>query len=142
MSKSIHFILIVTLFFLSAFQDGCSKLYEICAFEDESSLVNGDQTFYPLEVYERAVNETAQDIPVAYDVVVVGGTSGGVATAVEAAQKGAKVFLAAQRLSLGEDICGTYRLCLELGEEPTSPLTKKSFDEPALVQFIGNPVPL
>ena len=78
---------------------------------------------------KRAVNESARDIPVAYDVdvVVVGGTSGGVAAAVEAAQKGAKVFLASQRPYLGSDLCGTYRLWLEPSEEPTSPLAKKVF---------------
>ncbi|MHC4494916.1 MAG: FAD-dependent oxidoreductase, partial [Planctomycetota bacterium] len=69
------------------------------------------------------VNESARDIPVAYDVdvVVVGGSSGGVAAAVEAARKGEKVFLAAQRPYLGEDICATYRLWLEPGEVPGSP---------------------
>jgi ribulose 1,5-bisphosphate synthetase/thiazole synthase len=78
---------------------------------------------------KREVNESARNIPVAYDVdvVVVGGTSGGVAAAVEAAQRGAKVFLAAQRPYLGADLCGTYRLWLEPGEEPTSPLAKKVF---------------
>ncbi|MHC4432808.1 MAG: FAD-dependent oxidoreductase [Planctomycetota bacterium] len=42
------------------------------------------------------VHESAREIPVAYDVdvVVVGGTSGGVAAAVEAARQGASVFLA------------------------------------------------
>jgi flavin-dependent dehydrogenase len=77
----------------------------------------------------QAVNESARDIPASYDVdvVVVGGTSGGVAAAVGAAQKGAKVFLAAQRPYLGEDLCGTYRLWLEEGEVPASELTKKIF---------------
>jgi len=78
---------------------------------------------------KRAVNESARDIPVAYnvDVVVVGGTTGGVAAAVEAAQQGAKVFLAAQRPYLGADLCGTYRLWLEPGEKPTSLLARKLF---------------
>ncbi len=78
------------------------------------------------------VNESAREIPVAYDVdvVVVGGTSGGVAAAVAAAEQGAKVFLAAQRPYLGQDICGTYRLWLEAGEEPALPLAKKVFVEP------------
>lgn len=75
------------------------------------------------------MNESARDIPVAYDVdvVVVGGTSGGVAAAVEAAQNGATVFLAAQRPYLGADLCGTYRLWLEPGEEPASPLARNLF---------------
>ena len=79
------------------------------------------------------VNESARNIPVAFDVdvVVVGGTSGGVAAAVAAAQQGAKVFLAAERPYLGEDLCGTYRLWLEPGEKPASPLAKRLFAEPA-----------
>jgi len=79
------------------------------------------------------VNESARNIAVAYDVdvVVVGGTSGGVAVAVAAAQKGAKVFLAAERPYLGEDLCSTYRLWLEPGEKPDSLLAEKLFAEPA-----------
>ena len=86
-----------------------------------------------------SVNESAREIPVAYDVdvVVVGGTSGGVAAAVEAGRQGASVFLAAQRPYLGQDICGTYRLWLEPGEVPTTPLAKKVFAEPA----VSPPVP-
>jgi len=84
------------------------------------------------QAYEKTVTESARDIPVAYDcdVVVVGGSSGGVAAAVEAAKKGAKVFLAASRPYLGEDLCGTYRLWLEPDEEPTSSLAGKVFAEP------------
>ena len=92
--------------------------------------------------YERAVRESARDIPVAYDVdvVVVGGTSGGVAAAVTAAEHGAKVFLAAERPYLGEDICGTYRLWLEPDEMPKSPLAKKVFAEPAVSSFARNKI--
>ncbi len=61
------------------------------------------------------------------DVVVVGGSSGGVAAAVEAAKKGAKVFLAAPRPYLGEDICSTYRLWLEPGEKPATELARQIF---------------
>ena len=66
------------------------------------------------------VMESARQIPVLYDVdvLVVGGTSGAVTAAVAAAQDGATVFLAAPRPYLGDDICGTYRLWLEPGEEP------------------------
>ncbi len=73
----------------------------------------------------------ARNIPVAYDVdvVVVGGTSGGVAAAVAAAQQGAKVFLAADRPYLGEDLCSTYRLWLKPGEKPDSLLAEKLFAE-------------
>ena len=64
------------------------------------------------------VVEPAHTIPVTYDVdvVVVGGTSGAVAAAAEAARSGASVFLAAPRPYLGADMCGTYRLWLEEGK--------------------------
>jgi len=89
---------------------------------------------------KRAVNESARDIPVAYDVdvVVVGGTSGGVAAAVEAAQNGATVFLAAQRPYLGADICGTYRLWLEPGDVPTLSLANKVYAEPSVALLARN----
>jgi len=59
-----------------------------------------------------SVTESARQLPVVkrVDVVVVGGTTGGVAAAVEAAQNGSDVFLAAPRPYLGEDMCGTGRL--------------------------------
>lgn len=71
-------------------------------------------------------------IPVLHevDVVVIGGTSGGVAAAVEASNQGAKVFLAAPRPYLGEDMCGTYRLWLEAGETPTTPLATEVYNAP------------
>jgi FAD dependent oxidoreductase/F5/8 type C domain len=61
------------------------------------------------------------------DVVVVGGSSGAVAAAVEAAKNGAKVFLAAPRHYLGEDLCGAYRLWLESGETPATELAREMF---------------
>ncbi len=77
----------------------------------------------------KFVTESARDIPVAYDVdvVVVGGSTGAVAAAVEAARGGASVFLAAPRPYLGEDLCATYRLWLEPGEKPTTTLGKALF---------------
>ena len=79
----------------------------------------------------NVVAESARQIPVLHDVdvVVVGGSSGAVAAAVAAAENGARVFLAAPRPYLGEDICGTYRLWLEPGEEPLSPLAAALFAE-------------
>ena len=76
-----------------------------------------------------AVTESARKIPVAYqvEVVVVGGSTGAVAAAVEAAKSGAKVFLAAPRPYLGEDMAGTLRLWLEEGEMPASPLARAIF---------------
>ena len=76
-----------------------------------------------------AVVESAREIPVLQDadVVVVGGTCGAVAAAEAAAKTGAKVFLAAPRPYLGDDVAGSLRLWLEEGEVPTSPLAKALF---------------
>jgi flavin-dependent dehydrogenase len=75
------------------------------------------------------VRESARRVPIAYnvDVVVVGGSTGAVAAAVAAAGKGAKVFLAAPRPYLGEDVCAPMRLWLEEGEVPSTPLAKALF---------------
>lgn len=92
----------------------------------------GSETVRPLRSPKKAILASARRIPVSYnvDVVVVGGGSGGVAAAVSAAEKGARVFLAAQEPYLGADICGTYRLWLEPGEVPGSSLGKAVFAEP------------
>ncbi len=84
---------------------------------------------FVLSSYGATVLESARELPVAYDVdvVVVGGTSGGVAAAVAAAREGASVFVVAPRPYLGEDLCESYRLWLEAGEAPTHPLAKKIF---------------
>ncbi len=80
------------------------------------------------------VAESVRDIPVAYDVdvVVVGGTSGGVSAAVEAAKNGASVFLLSSRPYLGTDLCGTGRLWLEPGEVPQTDLGRELFPPAAL----------
>lgn len=93
---------------------------------------------------DKTVNESARNIPVAYDVdiVVVGGSSGGVAAAVEAARNGADIFLAAPRPYLGEDLCATYRLWLKPGEEPSSQLAKDLFAEPPVAPPVGKGIPL
>jgi hypothetical protein len=88
-----------------------------------------------------SVNESARQIPVAYnvDVVVVGGSTGAVASAVAAAQAGAKVFLAAPQAYLGDDMTATLRLWLEKGEEPASPLAQEIFNDSAPIP--GTPDP-
>ena len=75
------------------------------------------------------VNESARDIPVAYevDVVVVGGTSGAVSAATAAARGGASVFLAAPLPYLGEDLTGTLQLWLEEGESPSTELARQVY---------------
>lgn len=82
-----------------------------------------------VSVQAQSVTESERKIPLAYDVdvVVVGGTSRGVAAAQEAAKNGATVFLAAPKPYLGEDMCGTYRLWLDKGVSPQSELGKAIF---------------
>jgi len=116
-----------------------------CLEPSKSGIISSDEGFGPATpstVYKKSVTESARDIPIAYDVdvVVVGGSTGGVVAAVEAAREGAKVFLATSRPYLGEDICGTYRLWLEPGEEPKSPLAKKIFAEAAVAPSVGKGV--
>lgn len=86
------------------------------------------------------VVESAREIPVAYDVdvVVVGGSTGAVTAAVEAAGQGASVFLAAPRPYLGEDVAGTLRLWLEEGEKAESELEKKLFERPTPITGFPN----
>lgn len=78
------------------------------------------------------VIESARKIPLAYDVdvIVIGGSTRGVSAAVAAAKEGARVFLAAERPYLGEDVCGTYRLWLEKEEKPSSELAKAMYLTP------------
>jgi hypothetical protein len=78
------------------------------------------------------VNESAREIPVAYevDVLVVGGGTGAVSAAIEAARSHARVFLAAPYPYLGDDMTATLRLWLEPGEVPRSELAKRLFDDP------------
>jgi flavin-dependent dehydrogenase len=130
MKKPVCITLVAILFCVPLLQAGCAEI-------QHGTRPDGHDSGPP-----SAVNESARDIPVAYDVdvVVVGGTSGGVAAAVEAAKKGARVSLAAERPYLGEDLCGTYRLWLEPGEEPISPLAKKLFAEPAAAQRMRNAI--
>ncbi|RJP27828.1 MAG: FAD-dependent oxidoreductase [Candidatus Omnitrophota bacterium] len=121
MNRNHSFLVIVSLFFAGAI------------------FAHANATVVGPDMYEKTVVESAREIPVAYDVdvVVVGGTSAGVAAAVEAAKNGASVFLAAPRPYLGEDLCATYRLWLDADDEPTSPLAKELFQEPQVAPGVG-----
>ncbi len=79
-----------------------------------------------------AVNESGRRLPVVYeaDVAIVGGSTGAVAAAVSAAESGARVFLAARRTYLGQDMCAAFRLWLEPGEAPKTSLEKSLFRDP------------
>lgn len=83
--------------------------------------------------WEKApyVVTTPREIPVAFevDVAIVGGSTGAVAAAVEAAQQGAKVFLAAPNPYLGEDMTATLRLWANPDEVLDTPLAKAIFAE-------------
>ena len=80
-----------------------------------------------LEAATPCINESTRTVPAAYevDVVVIGGSTGAVAAAQAAAQKGAHVFLAAPYPYLGEDMTATLRLWLEDGEVPDTPLARE-----------------
>lgn len=73
------------------------------------------------------------------DVVVAGGGCGAVAAAAAAARSGARVFLAAPRAYLGEDVAGTLQLWLEPGEELSTPLARQVFSDPGLAAEPGFP---
>lgn len=85
--------------------------------------------FIVVQVRAASVEESARNIPVfkEVDVVVVGGSCAAVAAAQSAAKNGAKVFLAAPRAYLGDDVAGTLRLWLEDGEVPASVLAKSIY---------------
>jgi len=80
-------------------------------------------------VMGSSVIESERKIPVAYDVdvVVIGGSSTGVAAAVEAAKRGKKVFLSARRPYLGNNLCGTGFSWLEPGEVSDHPLVQSIY---------------
>jgi flavin-dependent dehydrogenase len=80
----------------------------------------------------QQVNQSARQLPVAYDVdvLVVGGSTGAVSAAVAAAQRGAQVFLAAPHPYLGEDMTATLQLWLEDGEQPTTELARSIYHDP------------
>lgn len=61
------------------------------------------------------------------DVVVIGGSSGAVAAALKAAEAGAKVFVAAPRPYLGEDMAGKLRLRLDSDDDARCGLITKMF---------------
>jgi len=78
---------------------------------------------------DSRVRESARELPLVHsvDVVVVGGSSGAVSAACEAARCGARVFLAAPRPYLGDDLCATLHLWLDPQDRPRAALAEKLF---------------
>ena len=94
--------------------------------------------FYQLQAMEPRLDrfsnkkyclQPAASIPVIaeVDVLVAGGSTGGIASAVSAAKSGASIFLVGSLPYLGEDICGTYNFMFEKQEYLESELGKKIF---------------
>jgi flavin-dependent dehydrogenase len=81
------------------------------------------------EAGAATVTESAKELPLVQDVdvVVVGGSSGAVAAAKKAAECGAKVFVAAPRPYLGEDMAGKMRLRLTEGDDTRCELQRAMF---------------
>ena len=73
---------------------------------------------------DRVIVESAREIPVAFkaDVAIVGGSTWAVSAAVAAAEEGARVFLAAPRPYLGEDLCATLRQIVDLNKLDRRPI--------------------
>lgn len=94
-----------------------------------------------VSISAKTVNESAREIPIIADadIVIVGGSTAAISAALEAAKQGAKVFVAAPRPYLGEDLCATGRLWLEPGRTPQSDLEKRLFAPPA--QPLGKSLP-
>ena len=67
-----------------------------------------------------------------FDLIVIGGATGGVAAALSAKTAGHRVFIAAQESYFGEDICATGRLVFPKGVITDSELAKKIYSEPVL----------
>lgn len=80
-------------------------------------------------VCAAGIIESEKTLPLVQDVdvVIVGGSSGAVAAACTAAKEGAKVFLAAPRPYLGEDVAGKLRLRGEEGDDSRCGLSKSIF---------------
>jgi flavin-dependent dehydrogenase len=97
--------------------------------------------FYASAQRAKWIDESERQIPLAYDVdvVVVGGTTRGVAAAQAAAEQGATVFLLADRPYLGADMCATLRLWLEDGEVPKPGLGQAIFAKADPAASAGNP---
>ncbi len=78
---------------------------------------------------QEIVFQSEREIPIvkSVDIVVIGGTVSAVSAAISAAESGAKVFLVAPRLYLGEDMCATLRLEIDKNRKLNTILEKQIF---------------
>ena len=80
---------------------------------------------------EKFVTVSERQLPIAYevDVLVVGGSTGNIAAAIEAQKAGADTMLITHRPYLGDDMTATQQLWLSPGEELTDPLAAAIFND-------------
>ncbi|MDR0336560.1 MAG: FAD-dependent oxidoreductase, partial [Planctomycetaceae bacterium] len=89
--------------------------------------------FVPLiSAQDKYVTVSERQIPIAYevDVLVIGGSTGNVAAAIEAQKAGAKTMLITQFPSLGEDVTATLNLWLDPNEKLDDPFAATIFNDP------------
>ncbi|MDR2116795.1 MAG: FAD-dependent oxidoreductase [Planctomycetaceae bacterium] len=88
---------------------------------------------------DKYVTISERQIPIAYevDVLVIGGSTGNVAAAIESQKAGAKTMLITQYPYLGEDMTATLNLWLEPNEKLDDPLAAAIFNDPNR----GQPIP-
>ncbi|MDR1269332.1 MAG: FAD-dependent oxidoreductase, partial [Planctomycetaceae bacterium] len=86
----------------------------------------------PLFALDKYVTISERQIPIAYevDVLVIGGSTGNVAAAIEAQKAGAKTMLITSRPYLGEDLTATLDLWLEPGEKLDDPFAAAIYNDP------------
>ncbi|MDR1860123.1 MAG: FAD-dependent oxidoreductase [Bacteroidales bacterium] len=80
---------------------------------------------------QEYVRQSKRSLPLIFDVdvVVVGGSTAGVAAAAKAAQTGAKVLLLSAEPYLGEDLCATFQLWRPSGQPEFHPLEHTLFGD-------------
>ncbi|MDR1290837.1 MAG: FAD-dependent oxidoreductase, partial [Planctomycetaceae bacterium] len=88
---------------------------------------------------DKYVMISERQIPIAYevDVLVVGGSMGNVAAAIEAQKGGAKTMLITSHPYLGEDLTATLNLWLEPDEKLDDPFVAAVYNDPNR----GSPIP-
>jgi flavin-dependent dehydrogenase len=86
---------------------------------------------------DQYASQSARQIPVIaeVDVLVIGGTTGGVAAAAQACRAGADVYLAAPKPYLGEDICSHFRYWLPKDAQIKDTLVEKMFEGPEYIPW-------